>query len=254
MATRKSGGNKAPVNPFAAARVTTTAAATSKSPIYIADAVLDPTGRELFTKPQVVTAYEKYVEGHGQVEQGKSLMDANRPICLSFARIRFAQEYVMTGKMPDNPKVMTSNTGGGATATIVFQDRCVNMNDSEKERLAEYVGADNIDSCVGTKDIFTLNPDALEMEVEVRGPDGKPNRDTVMNHMAAALQEKFKDHSQLLASLFTLKPCQQTVKGLVERAVDLVGKGDRSAQTIDRVAQFLEAAKVTTQIKPVGAA
>ena len=244
-------------NPFNAAKRATTTATQSKGSIYVADTVLDSQGRELFAKPQVVAAMDTFVQGHQQAASAKTMMETSRPIIEAFATDRFTREWVTTRKLPENPKV-TTQQGGGTAIGIAFVDKSIKLSDDEKTRLAALVGANNIDGCVETKEVFTLDPDVLDQEVTIQVKDAKgkvtPKTDTVMNHMAAALQETFKDHPDLLASLFTVKPVQQTAKGLIDRGLELAVGTNSGVQAAARLVEFIATIKTPVQLKPVGAA
>lgn len=234
-------------NPFAAAKRAVPASQAPKGSIYIADAVLDQNQRELFPRAQVIQAHEAFMEGHRMATEAENMMSANRPILLAFGRARWCNEYIGLGKPPENPKIVRDATGAGGAINFIIQDRQINMNDDEKARLANIVGADRVDECVVNEEVFTLNAETLERTVKVNGTE-----DTVMNHLAAAIQDKFADHPQLVAELFTVKPVQRTAKGLIDRGVELVTKGDRSPAALQRLVSFIETGKFSTQLKPAG--
>jgi hypothetical protein len=239
---------KATVNPFGAARKTTPAASAAKGATYLAQAVLNPAGQELFTIDQTKGALETFLRGARMAAEAKNLQDTSRPIIDALSLSLFTRDWHATRKLPENPRV--SSEPGGATVTYIVQDRAINVSDDEKGRIAALIGEGRIDTAITSTEVFTLDPSVLDQTVTVKNKDSKgkvtEKTDTVMNHMAEALQEKFKDHPDLLAALFTVKPVQQTAKGLIARGLELAG--DSPA----RLMEFLDVIKAPTQIKPVG--
>jgi hypothetical protein len=238
---------KAP-NPFGAARKQTPAATAAKGTTYLATAVVNPQGQEIFSIDQTRSALDTFLRGARLASEAKNLQDTSRPVIDAMSLMLFTREWHSTRKLPKNPRV--SATAGGSTVTYIVQDRAINVTDDEKARIAAVVGAGRMDGAVVNKEVFTLDPDVLEQTVTVKNKDAKgkvtEKTDTVMNHMAEALQQKFVDHPDLLAALFTVKPVQQTAKGLITRGLELAG--DSPA----RLQEFLDVIKAPTQIKPVG--
>jgi hypothetical protein len=242
----------APVDPFASARRSNTVQSEGKAPIFIAAPVLNPDGSEIYSQTDVSGAINSYCQGHDLTTQGKSMMEVNQPIIATFAMHRWAEEYVNINGMPENPKIAAQQSGG-SSLTYSFVNRSINVTAKDIERLEVLVGKQNIPSCIVVDDVFTLNSNVLQTEVTIKGDDGKPVKDTVQRHITAALQAKFKDHPELLASLFTVKPVQQTAKDLIKRGIELVTRGDRNRTAIHKLVQFLQVGKFCQQIKPTGA-
>lgn len=240
---------KTTVNPFAAAKRVTAGATTSKAPIYVAQAVVNAKGQELFSRSQVEESIDNYCRGKDIMEQGSGMMKANETVIDVFAQSFWAMDYALSGRQPETPK-LSSRSVNGSSMTYTFVDRPINIKDEEIERLKGLVGENQIGSCYTNKEIFSLNPAVLDRIITVKDEKGKPVADTVQNHIAAALQSKFKDDPDLIAELFTVKPTQATAKGLVDRCWELVGNGERNRAAADRIVELVGAAKICTQMKP----
>jgi hypothetical protein len=235
-------------DPFASASVASTATSPGNAPVYIARAIHAEDGKELFSQEQVAEAIVNYNNGKDLVDQGHAMMTSNEGIIDAFALNQWSSEYAAIGKKPENPK-LTSSSSGGAMISYSFTDRQINISDGEKERLAGIVGPDKINSCIVNDKVFTLKPDVMKQTVEVTGADGKKVTKTVQEHLADAIREKFKEHPTMVSKLFSVKPVQQTAKGLIARGFELAAKGDHSPRGAHRIAEFILAAKTCTQIK-----
>jgi hypothetical protein len=233
-------------NPFGAARRITPAASASKSAVLLATAVVNAQGQEVFSVQQTKDALTNFVQGAREAAAAKNLMEGSRPIIESLGTYLFARDWHGTRKRPDNPKI--SADPGAATVNFIVQDRMINVSDDEAARIQTFMG-DHFEGAVVSKEVFTLDSDVLDQELTVKVKDSKgkqvEKKDTVMNHVANALQGYFADHPDLLASLFTVKPVQQTAKGLIDRGLEV-------ANSPHRLVEFMDTIKAAIQVKPVG--
>jgi hypothetical protein len=243
----------APPNPFATARTAAPASSKPRTNVYNVADVLAPTGGVLYSRDAVSSAIENFCKGKEQYDEGKTLMDMNRPPIEAFGIYGFCGEWLAGGKLPENPKLTTDPNGAGYVIGISFVDKEVNLTDDEYTHIANLIGAPAAEANTVKRDVFTLNGDVLDQEVEVADPNnkGKKVADTVMNHVAAALTEKFKDNPEILANLFTRKPIHRTAKGLIHKGLQLVcqnGLRDPSARF--KLGEFIRGTKTVIQLKP----
>jgi len=241
-----------PPNPFAVAKVKAPAASKPKTEVQMAGAVIDASGREIYSQKAVISAMENYALGRAKVDEGDALMETTRPIVTAAGLQVFAELFVELERKPDNPKLTTDPNGNGVLMGVAFVDKQINLNEDEYANLANIVGAAAAEKMVENRNIFTLKPDTLDTEVEIIDKaSGKVSKDTVMNHMAQALGELFKDHPAIIDNLFELKPVFRTQKGVLHEALKHVGQ-PRDPGTQHRVQAFIRAIKTPISLKPGG--
>lgn len=239
---------KAPlVNPFAAAKKAVPAAAKPKTSVIVADAVLDPTGGQLYSQDDVVQAINNYCDGDSLVNQGDAMMKTSRPVVLAFGKQVFCREWAVTGKTPENPKITTDPRGTGRLIGISFNDREVNLKDEEFADMVALMGTDVAEASVTRRNEFKLKPDVLETEVEIKDAKGKLVKKQVMEHIADALQAKFADHPEILGNLFEMKEVFKTSKGLIHKGYQICQSMPAPAIGLQK---YLDAIKTVIQLKP----
>lgn len=227
----------APVNPFAAAQ--RQAKVANKKPqanVFIA------------SSPDVEQAIVNYCNGDEMEKQGKSMKGTSRPIVLDFAMPKFAEQWLMLGKRPANPKVASSDGSDGAFLGIQFKDQSVKLNPDTFTLLANCIGAAKAEEVTIQRDDFTINPDILEERVKVK-VDGKVQEMRVMDAIAKALQGAFAPSPEILANLFKVNEKFETTKGLIDMAPSLVAP-DKTPNSVQRLVQFLKDFCYTPTLKP----
>jgi len=235
------------VNPFAAAqRKAPSGAKKSDAPIIVAADTKTYDG-SMYSKSEVIGAINGYVEGHQLFEQGKAMKDVGRTTIVAVARTKYAQEWLMNGKRPSNPKMVTDETGDGAMLSVIFMDSVSKLDEISFGNLASLIGEDKAEELTLKRDDFVINPELLDQTVLVK-KDGKNIKQNVMDAIAEALQDKFGPSPEILASLFQVIPKFETTKGLIDKGLELVAP-DKSADSAEKLARFLEFGRFTTQIK-----
>lgn len=238
------------VNPFAAAAKKTTSVLKSKSPIYVADAIVGPDGEIVHSKEEVIRSIERVAEGVRLENMGKSMKEQNRDVLTAFATSRFTQDWVNKRTRPENPKVVTNEVGDGVFCTVGFVDSAKKLDDAQYSDLVAMVGAAKAEDCVIRRHDFTIEPTLLDQTCKVN-KGGRVIEQNVMEALTEALQEKFEPSEGILAGLFVAKEKFETKKGLIDRGPELVTTGSSSADAA-RLAQFLDAIRSTISLKPGG--
>lgn len=242
---------KAPVNPFAAAAKKGSSTLKSKSPIYVAKDCKDfVTGKLTYSRDEVANALENVAEGVKMIALGDAMKEQNRPIVEVFATTNFVQDWVLAGSRPENPKVVQNEIGDGYHCQVSFVDSAKKLDDNQFGKLANLIGAEKAEESVERRHDFTINPDLLGDEVNVK-KDGKVVKQNVMEAITEALQDRFGPSPEILGSLFVAKEVFTTKKGLIDRGIQLVTTGKTTAD-MARMAQFLDAIRATISLKPGG--
>lgn len=237
------------VDPFAAAtKKPTSSAKKSDVPIYVASDLKDSLGNLIFSKTDICNAIDNYIEGHNLFEQGKAMKDSSRPVALAFARQSFAENWVMQGYRPKNPKIQTEEDGKGNQLGVIFQDSVSNLDENSYAQLVSCIGKANAEENVTQGNEFTINSELLDEVVEVSDNNGGTKQQTVMAAMIEALQQKFAPSPEILKNLFSAKPIFETKKGLIDRGLKYVTNG-KTSKDIARLVDFMQVGKFTTQLK-----
>lgn len=249
MATKKASSTGV-VDPFAVAVKKTPGGKKASSGVIVAEDFRDAAGKLISSKDDIVSAIEGYVEGATLFDQGKAMKDTHRPTLLRFARSRFCQDWLMQGKRPSSPMLTTAESGDGTFLRVVFMDSVNKLDESSYNLLATCLGSTDIcDKHVTKRTDFLINPELLEEVVDVKGKDGKVEKQTVLQALKDAIMEKFAPSPNILAGLFQAIPVFQTQKGLIDKGLQLVCP-DKSPTSAVRLAEFLEKGRFTTQLKP----
>lgn len=242
----KSTSSSAP-NPFASAqRKAPAGAKKSDAPIYPAADTKTYDGGD-YKRAQIVESINAYASGHEMFEQGKAMKDTSRPTILVVARTLFARDWLNAGKRPSSPALVTDANTVGTMLKVIFMDSVKKLDEGSYGTLANLIGAANAEQLTVKRDDFQINPEFLDQTVDVK-KDGKVVKQNVMQAIAEALQDKFAPSPHVTAGLFTVVPRFETVKGLIDKGPNLVCP-DKSPASAARLAQFLEVAGFTTQIK-----
>lgn len=221
------------------------AASKPKANIIVAGNVVDPeTQNIVFTGEQVVDAIEGYAEGHKLEEQGKSLKEMHRSTLVQTAQRGFVKQWVQEGTQPENPKITTNAQGTGTFIGAAFVDREMKLDENQFNELVSVIGEDKANANVVRRDDISFNPDKLAIDV---------NGKSVLEMVDEAITGYFEkaDRADLLDGLFVVKEVLQTQKGLLPKALGLVGVGP-GAQV--KMFNLLNAARVITTLKSGGAA
>jgi len=232
---------------FGSAKKTETAKTTgTRSPIFVANEVRDNEGNVLFSQTDVVEAINKFCEGAELIKTGEGLQETNKPIVEAFARKEMAKYWVTEGNRPDpNPKVTTEASGEGVFINTIFQDKEVKLSEQEFDYLASVIGSDNAKNWTKNYTELTLNPEKLNIEVEING-----ETKLVQDIIDEAVSEAFAKISRedLLDGLLIAKDVFKTRKGLLDKLLAFVGSNRSTA--VNNLEEALQAAKVTMQLKP----
>lgn len=236
-------------NPFASAqRVAPASASKVAGNIYVASNLTAFDGSNL-TTAQVVESVKNYSQGKELADQSKALLENNRPTVLKFAETKFAQQWLMSGGRPDNPRIVIDSFASGPQLQVAFLDSCVKLDENRYSVLESHLGPVAAEENVVKRDQFFMNPELLEEVVEVNS-NGKRVKMRVMDAVAEALQVWFAPSPEILTSLFSIKPIFTTKKGMIDRAPSILCP-DKSPASAVRLAQFIQDL-VTVQIKVGG--
>lgn len=242
-----------------AVRKTAGAAAKPKANIIVASDVLDPeTQNVVFTANQVVEAIDGYAEGHKLEEQGKALKEMHRPTLVQTAQRGFSKQWVAEGTQPENPKITTNAQGTGTFVGAAFVDREMKLDENQFNEIVAVIGEEKAEANIVRRDEISFNPEKLNTVLVPAKLDPKTQEeiepaqtvlDLVDEAISAALQKAGRE--DVLEGLFVVKEVFQTKKGLLPKALGLVGGPGPGAQV--KLYDLLNAARVITTLKPGGA-
>lgn len=236
-------------NPFGAAKTKAPAGVSKKDDEAIVAQDFTSYSGDKFSKDDTTEAIHNFCEGSSLYKSGESMMKSSRPVILHLARTMFAKRWLSLGKRPSNPLVSTDPGGRGDRLKVVFQDRATKLNDESYAALANLIGAEAAEVSTLKQDEFQINSELLHQEVDVKR-DGKVVKQTVMEAIAEALQEKFAPSPEILAELFEVNHRFETQKGLIDKGLQLVAQGSSDSVAATKLAEFLVVGNFTTQLKP----
>lgn len=239
---------KAVVDPFAEATPKAAKEAGKGEHIIVAQDITCYNGK-CYTKSDIVSAMTNYAHGHELEKQAKAMTSVNRPLLLDFARSMFARNWLANNRnRPSNPTIYADETGNGVAMGAIFQNSIANLDEVSYPALANLIGVKAAEEYTTKGNEFTINPAVLDREITLK-QDGKEVKQTVLESIKVALQEKFADYPEILSKLFTVKSHWNTVAGLIDAGPKLVCPDD-SPPSQARLAQFLEVGRFVTQLKP----
>jgi hypothetical protein len=217
---------------------------TSDSPILVAEDVLDPaTQAVILTRDQVVDAINGYAEGKSLEKKGQSLMNMHKESLGVFARLGFAKCWCSTGAKPRSPKLVTKADGTGTQITMSFINKPSMLNDDQYKQMVNLLGAANAEECVERFTQYTIDARLASQKIDIGGTN-----QTVQDHIESALLAYFpEDKHELLGQMLKPKEVFQTRKGVLDRLLDLVGRGHPKAA--ERLADALVKCRVITSYK-----
>lgn len=218
---------------------------TSDSPIIVAADLPDPdTGAVKYSKEQVIDAVRGFAEGKELEKQGQTLMETHKPLLSEFARTGFSKLWAAAGTRPRSPKITTNADGTGTQITMSFIDKSSLMNDEQYADLVNLVGVANAEDAVERFTQYSIDAKLASQEVEIGGVKA-----TFQEHMETALVSYFPEqYHDTIGAMLKPKEVFQTKKGLLDRGLDMVGRGSAGAWL--KLAQFLVTARVITAYKP----
>jgi aspartate 1-decarboxylase len=222
-----------------------TAKKPSAAPIIVAADLLDDKQKVIYSREQIEEAIIGYAKGKEQEKAGQALMETHKPALGEFARRRFAQLWAVQGARPkSSPKFTTKEDGTGTQIVMSFIDRPTNMSDETFADLAELIGAENAELAVDRFTQYTIDAAIAKREITING-----QKATFQEHMEKALLAYFpEEHHESLGAMLKPKEVFQTRKGVIDKALDFVGRTHPKAA--DRLAEFLVRARIIVAYKP----
>lgn len=239
-------------NPFASATRKPTAAVKKQVGNIVLPQDMKTYDGGVFSKQDITESIVNYAEGHRMFEQGKAMKEASRDTILKVARTKQADKWLMEGSRPSSPKLFADANASGEFATVVFMDTSNKMDDDRYTELANLIGVAAAEENTIRRDDFIINPELLGETCKVLF-DGKITEMTVMDAIGKALQAAFSPSPTIGSALFHTVPKFETVKGLIDKGIQLVTTGKTPADS-ERLARFIELGRFTTQVKPGGGA
>ena len=157
-----------------------------------------------------------------------------------------AKYWVEEGVRPDpNPKVTTEASGDGVFIGTIFQDKEVKLSEQEFDYLASVIGSDNAKEWTKNYTELTLNPEKLNLEIEVNG-ETKLVQDIIYETILEAFTKIGRE--DVSDGLLIAKDVFKTRKGLLDKLLTFVGANKATA--VNNLVEAIQAAKVTMQLKP----
>ena len=229
---------------FKAAAPAGTKKKTSDSPIVVAADLVNENGAVQYTKEQIVESIKGFAEGKELEKTGQALMETHKPILGEFARRHFGELWTKAGTRPRSPKITTNSNGTGTQITMSFIDKPSMMTDDQYTQLSNLVGPKNAESAVERFTQYSIDANLARKEISIGGVT-----DSFQGHIERALVAYFPaEHHDTIGEMLKPKEVFQTKKGLLDRALDMVGRG--SPDCAIRIAKFLVTARIITAYKP----
>lgn len=203
---------------------------------------LSSPGNVLFTKDQIIEAIDGFAEGDRLEKQGKALKQLHEPTVEQWGVNAFARRWADQGQRPDNPTLTSGDTG--TIVSMAVKDQSIKLNDQEFARLANLIGAKQAEANVIKREEIAFDQDLLQVKV-AEAKDDKGAEMTVLDIIDKAISDAFEKlkRTDCLTGLFVISDKFATQKGLLDKAVGLVGKDSR------KLAEFIEASKAPVALR-----